>query len=170
MGATTVLNSMIAVASLALATAALGQPDADTSKFLADTIRSNLAEVKMGELAQQRGDSDDVRDFGKMLATDHGMGVQKSSALAKTLGVTPPAEPSADAKMTYEALAKVSGKEFDRQFAMHMVMAHEKNIAEYRKQAGAGNSQVAAFAKETLPTLEKHLQTAQSIGKEHGGH
>jgi putative membrane protein len=35
----------------------------------------------------------------------------------------------------YDKLAKESGPRFDRAFASHMVMGHEKDIAEYKKEA-----------------------------------
>jgi putative membrane protein len=141
--------------------------DASAAKFLTTAIQGNMAEVKMGELAQKRGKSEDVRDFGETLVTDHGKGLQKSSSLAKSLGIMPPAQPTADAQKMYDAMSKLSGDEFDKQFAMHMVMDHQKDIAAYQAQArDAASPEVAAFAKETLPTLEKHLKAAQSIEKD----
>jgi putative membrane protein len=152
---------------LASAGSAAAQKSSDAVKFIEDAIRGNLAEVKMGQLAQQHGASDDVRDYGEMLAKDHGKGLEKSSSLAKTLGVTPPTQPSADAAKTYDQLAKLSGKEFDRQFAMHMAMDHQKEIAKYEEEARDGISpEVAAYARETLPTLKEHLEKAQSIDKD----
>jgi putative membrane protein len=163
---TTKSNGVWAAALVVLAQAALAQGDATATKFLTDAIRGNIAEVKMGELAQQRGKSDDVRDYGETLAKDHSMGAQKTTALAKKLGITAPTEPPADALQTYEALAKLSGEEFDHQFAAHMVMGHQKEIAKYTEQSrDASNPEVAALAKETLPTLEKHLATAQALSK-----
>ena len=43
--------------------------DKATEKFLKEAIEGNLAEVQMGELAQQQGESEAVRSFGKQLAT-----------------------------------------------------------------------------------------------------
>jgi len=42
------------------------------------------------------------------------------------------------------------------------VADHKKDIKEFEKQA-KGSDDVASFAKDTLPTLKKHLQTAQSL-------
>ena len=148
---------------LTFAVAAWGL-DANATKFLDDAIRGNLAEVKMGELAQKRGSSEEVREFGKTLVTDHNAGFQKSSSLAQKLGVIAPTEPSAEASKDYDALAKLSGSEFDRQFASHMVEDHEKDLVAYREEAKNGSEpQVAMYAEQTLPTLQKHLDAARSI-------
>jgi putative membrane protein len=45
-----------------------------------------------------------------------------------------------------------------------MVTDHKKDIAEYEKEARS-KGPLADFAKETLPTLEHHLQTAQTLAK-----
>ena len=152
------------IACAFLAGVAAAQSDAGATKFLEEAIRGNLAEVRMGELAQQRGKSNEAREFGKQLVSDHKMALEKTSQLAKELGVRVPTEPSAEASKAYEMLSKLSGEQFDRMFAMHMVMDHQKDIAEYRAQTkDASEPEIASLAKETLPTLEKHLAAAQSL-------
>lgn len=83
-------------------------PDA----FLKDAIRGNIAEVKMGELAQKKGASEGVKSFGKMLASDHGKARDKTMKLAKTLNVTAPTEPSSEAKAVYDKLERLNGFAF----------------------------------------------------------
>lgn len=43
-----------------------------------------------------------------------------------------------------------------------MVDDHKNDIKEFEAQA-KGTDDVASFAKNTLPTLQKHLQIAQSL-------
>ena len=43
-----------------------------------------------------------------------------------------------------------------------MVSDHEDNIKEYQKEAQKTDA-VGAYAKESLPTLQKHLQAAQKL-------
>jgi hypothetical protein len=43
-----------------------------------------------------------------------------------------------------------------------MVADHKKDIKAYEKEAKK-NDAAGAYAKETLPTLKKHLETAQSL-------
>ena len=44
-----------------------------------------------------------------------------------------------------------------------MVEDHNKDIAKYEKQANAGDAKTAALAKDTLPTLRKHLGLAKAL-------
>ena len=137
---------------------------AEDSKFLEEAIRGNMAEVQMGELAKQRAQSKDVRDYGQMLVDDHSKANQKAEAIARNLGVTVPTEPTAKQKQEHDAMAKLSGAQFDSMFMSHMVQDHQEDVGKYMAQAQSGDSsKVTEYAKDTLPTLRSHLSKAQSI-------
>ncbi len=130
--------------------------------FLKEAVQGDLAEVQMGQLAQQKGQGDDVKEFGQMLQQDHGKHLNDAQQVAQQYGLTPPTEPSAEAKKMHEKLSKMSGAQFDKAFAKDAVADHKKDIAKYQKEA-KGKGPLAQFAEQTLPTLQKHLQTAQGI-------
>jgi len=130
--------------------------------FLTEAIQINLAEISVGDLAQKNGGSDGVKSFGKMLVDDHTASNTKATSLAQANGVTPPTEPKPDDKKKHDELAKLSGAEFDREFAKAMVKGHEEAISKF-ETASKGDDDIAKFAQETLPTLQKHLETAQSL-------
>lgn len=132
--------------------------------FITKAIQGNLAEVEMGKLAQKQGGSQGVRDFGRMLEQDHSAALQKANAAAKAAGVTRPTAPSAQQKADHDRMAKMSGAKFDSAFVEHMVKDHKKDISEYEK-ASKMKDQIGSYASESLPTLRKHLQTAQSLSK-----
>jgi putative membrane protein len=136
--------------------------DKASQKFLKEAIEGNLAEVQMGQLAEKNGKSDGVRSFGQMLQKDHSAANQKATAAANQMGMSPPSEPNSKQKAMYDKMSKLSGDKFDREFAKHMVADHKKDIKEYEKEAKRDDA-AAAYAKEALPTLHKHLETAQSL-------
>jgi len=127
-----------------------------------EASQGSLGQISLGDLAQKKGNSEGVKSFGQMLSQDHSTSNAKATTLAKSLGVTPPTEPKPEAKKEYDTLSKLSGDAFDKEFAHHMVTDHKKDISEFKRQAN-GNDEVASFAKDTLPTLQKHLDTAQSL-------
>jgi len=140
-------------------TQALAKSD---TAFLTEAIQINLAEISVGDLAQKNGGSDDVKSFGKMLVDDHTASNTKATSLAQANGVTPPTEPKAADKQKHDELAKLSGADFDREFAKGMVKGHEEAISKF-EAASKGDDDIAKFAQETLPTLQKHLKTAQTL-------
>ena len=133
-------------------------------EFLSDVVQANLAEISVGELAVKNGKSEDVRSYGQMLVTDHSAANAKATALAikNKRCNRPKPQPKADAKEMHDKLAQLSGDAFDKEFAKDMVEGHKKVIKEFEEQAN-GSGDVANFAKETLPTLQKHLETVQSL-------
>lgn len=149
------------MAALLVGAPALAQNQSAKS-FLKKAIQGNLAEVQMGKLAQKNGANEKVKSFGEMLAKDHSAANEKAMEAAKSAGVTLPTAPNAKQKAEHDKLAKLSGAKFDREFAQAMVKDHKKDISEYEK-ASKMNGPAANYAKEALPTLKEHLQTAQSL-------
>jgi putative membrane protein len=136
--------------------------DAASQKFLKEAIEGNLAEVQMGQLAKKQASSDGVRSFGEMLEKDHSAANQKATAAATSLGMTPPTSPNKKQTADYDKMSKLSGAQFDKMFVSHMVADHRKDIKDYEK-AGKKKDAAGSYATETLPTLRKHLETAQSL-------
>jgi putative membrane protein len=105
-----------------------------------------------------------VKSLSRRLIDDHSKGNRELEALAKRKGVSLPPD---DAKMVYSMpLASKSGAEFDREFAQTAVEDHEKDIAEFEKEARSGSDpDVKNWAQQTLPTLRAHLAAAQALSK-----
>jgi putative membrane protein len=136
--------------------------DAASQKFLKAAIEGNFAEVEMGQLAKKQASSDGVRSFGDMLEKDHSAANQKATAAATSLGMTPPTSPNKKQKADYDKMSKLSGAQFDKMFATHMVADHKKDIKDYEKAAKKKDA-AGSYATEILPTLRKHLEAAQSL-------
>ncbi len=103
--------------------------------FIQKAIEGNLAEIKVGQLAQQKGATEGVRHFGTVLEQDHSKANQQAMTAASSMGVTPPSEPSPKEQAEYQHLASLSGSQFDKAFVKAMVKDHKKDIAEYKKEA-----------------------------------
>jgi putative membrane protein len=160
----TILGLCLGLTMLGIAVAA-PSADKNSQKFIKDVIEGNLAEVQVGMLAQDKSMDDGVRSFGGMLVKDYSTSNGKAVEVGKAIGVTLPTEPNSQQKAMYDKLSKLSGPAFDREFAKMMVDDHRKDIEEFEKEAQSQNDQVAAFAKDTLPTLHKRLDMAESLVK-----
>src|SRR5262245_35150802 len=113
------------VAGLIISSPSFAQ-DKASQKFLKEAMEGNLAEVQMGELAQKNGGSDRVRSFGQMLQKDHSDANTKAKSAANSLGMSPPNAPNSKQKAMYDRMSKMSGQNFDREFAKHMVEDHKR--------------------------------------------
>ena len=158
-------KSLILCAALVglISAPALAQ-DKASQKFITEAIQGNFAEVAMGQLAQQNGERSDVKSYGQMLVTDHGAANRKAIEAAKALNVTPPSGPSDKQKADMAKMEKQKGAAFDKAFAHHMVADHKKDIAAYQKESKKTDA-AGQYAKDMLPTLQKHLDGAQALEK-----
>jgi len=136
--------------------------DDNSEKFIKEAIQGNLAEVQVGQLAQQKGSIQGVRDFGAMLVKDHQLANEKATGVAQHLSITPPDKPGLKQKEVYDKLARLSGAKFDREFTESMVKDHQEDIAKYQKEAQL-TSAAGDYAKQTLPKLHEHLKMAEEL-------
>ena len=131
--------------------------------FIRDAIQGNLAEIQIGQLAQEKAQGADVKSYGQMLVTDHSASNEQAGKVAEQIGVTAPTEPSVNQKAVHDRMAKLSGTAFDRAFINEMIADHKMNIARFQNEAKKKNDPVADFANQTLPTLQKHLDAARKL-------
>jgi putative membrane protein len=138
--------------------------------FLANAARGGMLEVQLGNLATQKASSDDVKQFGQRMATDHSQLGQKLQQLASNLGVTLPPDLKPEQQALVSRLEKLSGKSFDREYMKEMVNDHAKDVSEFERAATqATNTDIKQFASEALPTLKDHLKAAREIAGKLGG-
>ena len=131
--------------------------------FVTWAMKGNNSEVAMGTMAQDKGGTQAVKDFGKMLVTDHSAANDKLKALAASANVPVTDELSDEAKAASARMKDMSGATFDAAFKKMAIEAHQKDIAKYEAQAKSNDAQTAAYAEATLPVLRKHLQTAEAL-------
>lgn len=156
----TVSNDMNSAADMN--TAAAGTVD---SAFLTEAMKGDNSEVALGKIAQSKGASQGVKDLGNMLVTDHGAHKTEVAGIAQQNGVAVTDDIMDEAKTLETKLNGLSGAAFDKAFVDAAVEDHQKDIAKYEAQAKSADSTTAALANKTLPTLRKHLESAQKLQK-----
>jgi len=131
-----------------------------------EAARGGLAEVELGQLASEKASSDQVKQFGQKMVTDHGKANDELKSLAQSKNITLPTDTDAKHKATRDRLSKLSGAAFDRAYMQDMLSDHRKDVSDFRKESQSGKDpEVKAWAAKTLPTLEEHLQLAQSASR-----
>jgi putative membrane protein len=134
------------------------------AEFARSAAEANLAEVKLGNLAQQQGTTQTIKDFGKRMVTDHSNAEDNLKTAAASSKIDLPTTLDAKDQAVYDRLAKLSGEAFDRAYALDMVRDHRGDVAEFRHEANDGeDAAIKTFASNTLPTLETHLKLAREM-------
>jgi putative membrane protein len=136
------------------------------AKFLTDAIQADNAEIKAGQAAQDMGSTQAVKDYGKMLVADHTKAKDQASQVAMAMNVPVPTGTTPDADAELKMATSMSGAGFDKDFLAAMVKDHQKAIDMFTQEASSSDpAQVTDLAKQTIPTLKKHLETAQKLQK-----
>lgn len=130
--------------------------------FIMEAACGGMAEVALGELAQQKGQSDAVKQFGRHMMDDHSKANNELQQLAARRGVVVPAALKPKYQKVVDALSQLSGAAFDKQYMREMVKDHEGDVAAFQKEVARGkDADLTAWAKQTLPTLQDHLKMAR---------
>jgi putative membrane protein len=134
------------------------------ASFLQEAAQGSAAEVAMGRLAQQKAQREDIKAFGAQMVADHSKARDKAAELAAAKGIAVSDEPTPEQQQHADHLSTLSGAAFDRAYIAAMVKDHRKDVAKFEAQASQSqDSEVAAFARQTLPTLQDHLERVTAI-------
>lgn len=145
----------------ALAADPLAKADA---AFLQMAAMGGMMEVKMGELAKDHAEAQDVKDFGARMVRDHGKANDGLLELAHKKNATMPAAIAGHHARMIEKMAKLNGGAFDKAYIAGMVKDHKKDVAMFRAKAKTlQDPELKKWAEDTLPTLEDHLKAVQEI-------
>jgi putative membrane protein len=133
--------------------------DMDFAKAAAE---GGFAEVRFGELAEDKASNKTVKELAQRMVTDHTKADDSLKTAASKDDVSIPSQLNAKDQATYVRLSQLSGTAFDRDYARDMVRDHETDIAIFRHEANDGkDASIKSFAAQTLPTLEDHLKLAR---------
>jgi len=140
-----------------------GHMAAPDKNFVTKAFHGGLAEVKLGQLAVEKAQTPEVKQFGQRMIDDHRAANEKLTKLASDKGIPATRELETAVQHEYNKLDKLSGAQFDREYMNYMVSDHQKDIKEFQKAAKAAKDpDVKSFAESTLPTLQDHLAAAKS--------
>lgn len=136
-------------------------------QFVDLAAQIDMVEANLGQLAQSAASSQDVKDYGQMLTTDHTKDFGQLYDLAHQNNLNrPDAIDAAHNKAMIAPFQKLKGSAFDQRYIHEMVAGHTKAIAAYKKEAAdADNPALKSYAQDALPVLQKHLDQAKALEK-----
>lgn len=159
-----ILSAVCCVAFCALP--ALAQKSAmSDQKFVDFAAQTDMVEANLGQLADSSASSQQVKDYAQMLVTDHTNDFHQLYDIANQANLTmPTAIDTTNSKTMIAPFQKVKGDAFDKKYIQGMIAGHTKAIAIYKKEAAdAQNPALKAYAQQTLPALQKHLDGAKAL-------
>ena len=161
--------SLFALCSMAIPVLAAEKMAKSEKTFVKDAASGGMMEVQLGEMAQQKGTSQEVKDFGKRMVTDHVKANDELESIITKKRMKMPAKLAPKHKKMVDKFANLSGQEFDKKYAKEMVKDHTKDVAKFKKMSGKlKDPEIKAWVDKTTPVLEQHLQHAKEMAQKLG--
>lgn len=137
------------------------------AQFLVNAAEINMEEISLGQLAQQKGNMNRVKELGKMMEDAHTKSMAELTAMARKKNISLPTSQTESGNDAYEKLNKKSGDDFGKEYSSMMVNGHKKAIELFEKAVtDCTDPDIKAWAKATLPTLRTHLDKAMTCQQE----
>ena len=134
----------------------------DDAQFLMDAAEMQHENISLGNLAQQKGNSEHVRALGKMMVEENSKSLNELKALAQTKSIAIPSSATEDSNDFHKKLNEKNGKDFSQTYSKRMVDQHEDAIDLYEKAVkDTEDPQIKAFATEKLLSLRTQLKKAE---------
>ncbi len=122
----------------------------------------------MGQLAEEKAESNDVKNFGRKMVEDHNKLGDQMKQVASQIGVTAPTSPTMLDQVEIKKLSGLSGNDFDQEYIKVMVKDHEQDLKDFKKEADSGNSPtVKDAASQGADVISEHLSMIQQIAQSH---
>lgn len=145
------------------------QSSSSDQNFIKKAAQDNLAEIQLAQLVQQKANDNNIKQMAQRVMSDHQQNQQQLQQIAQQQNVTLPTQPDAEHQRKYDKLSKLNGQQFDKTFVREQVKDHQKDVAMFQHESqNATDPAVKQYASQTLPTLQQHLQMAESSAQQLG--
>jgi predicted outer membrane protein len=133
-------------------------------EFAKKAAQANMAEVKLGQLAEEKAQNEEVKKFARRMVEGHTQAFDKLKEEAMIANINLPTDLNPRDEAKYKSLSKLSGPEFHKAYAKEMVKDHEQDVGEFRREAISGKKDpIKKYAAETLPVLQSNLKQAREM-------
>jgi len=135
-----------------------------TDAFVTNAAISDMYEIQAGQIAQKKGQSADVKAFGKTMVTDHTALSNEMKPLAAAAGKTLPTGLDERRKGLIDNLNAASPAEFDAVYLSQQEAAHSEALSLMQGYADDGdNAGLKAAAAKAAPKVQAHLDHVKRL-------
>ncbi|MBD2067547.1 DUF4142 domain-containing protein [Leptolyngbya sp. FACHB-671] len=133
-------------------------------QFMIMAAQGNNAEIQTSQLALDRSENEEVRQFAQRMIQEHTLANQQLQQIASQYGTNLPADPGPLNQAIAEQLAQLSGSEFDRAYMGAQTNAHLRTVALFQTQIQQGQEEsLRQYATQLLPSVADHYEMASTM-------
>jgi putative membrane protein len=134
--------------------------------FLAKAAEINIAEIRLGKLAEKQSMNRDVLDLGMALVHAHSEAQITLKEIAGKKLIALPVLPDGASISDYKELSDKSGDEFDAQFVPLVITTCQESFTIFEKSSiEISDAEINLWARGMLKDFQTHLKMAIACGK-----
>jgi putative membrane protein len=138
-------------------------------QFIKNCAIGNMAEMKLAQAAQDKAQSQEVKQLAQTIMQDHQQMEQQLKQVAQKVGVDLPQDLPQPMQDQVQALSQLQGDQFDKYFVSAVKAGHAAALSKFGDEAKIAQSDdVKQFASQQLPTLQAHTQKIQTCAMAQG--
>jgi putative membrane protein len=146
----------------ATSAATVGQMSTDA--FVTNAGISDMYEIQAGQIAHKKGQSAGVKDFGKMMVTDHTAMMNEMKPLVTAAGKTPPTGLDERRKGMIDNLNAAPAADFDKTYLSQQEAAHNEALTLMQGYADNGDDAgLKGGAAKAVPKIQSHLDHVKQM-------
>jgi putative membrane protein len=164
------VTGLLLSAAMGAAPAAAQQPVSLTtdSSFIQMAGSVGLVQVKLGKLAEKKGSSAAVMEFGRQMVTDYSKANEELAGAAKQAAFPAPVLLRQHQQIV-DRFSRMGRSSFDKDYMAEVVKHHSEVVRLFQQESESGRIQsLKQLAARMLPELQQRLtlatQTAGSVG------
>jgi putative membrane protein len=136
--------------------------------FLTQTFQNSSAEAQMSQLATQKSQSADVKQYGQRMVQIHSQLDKQLQPVAQMMGVKATQKPSKKQRKEIAQLQTLSGSAFDQAYIKAMVNDQKHDVKSFKEEETAAQSPtIKKAAQIDEPVLSQHLQILEQLAQNH---
>lgn len=139
----------------------------EARQFVLEASANSMMEVELGQLAQEKAQSQEVKDFAQMMVNDHQQLNQNLQNALQDNPISMPEHLKAKQQEKLQELQNESGREFDKEYMQTMVEAHEEAIENFENVRNeVQDAELQAWIDKGLNTLRQHYEQAKQLNEQ----
>ena len=157
----------VAICFVVLMVGAEAQAAKSAQGFVDGATIGNQFEIFSSQLALQKSQNDNVKQFAQQMIDDHTAAATKLNTTLASMNTTAPQAPqNLDSKhqKMLDKLKDASSSDFDKLYIKDQVKAHDEAVTLFHDYSKHGdNDALKSFASDTLPTLKEHQEKVDQL-------
>jgi putative membrane protein len=143
-------------------------PSQNDRKFVRSALEDGIAELQLGQIAVEKAESADVKQFGEKMIQDHTKMSDQMRDIAQKEGISAPSGVTAKDKALESKLKTLSGPLFDRAYIAAMVQDDREDLSAFNREANNGNdTAIKDVASRYAQLIGEHLELAKELARNH---